>query len=61
VRQAPHIPQEAADNAPKVSQQSVAYFSRLRERHREAQKTAQQISFQPLRRITEDRDGKERS
>jgi hypothetical protein len=60
-RQAPHIPQESADSAPQVSQQSVAYFSRLRERLLEAQKGAQDVSFQSLHGIEEDRDGKKRS
>jgi transposase InsO family protein len=57
-RQAPHIPQESADSAPKISQQSVTYFTRLRERHLEAQKSAQEISFQSLHGIKEDRGGK---
>ena len=57
-RQAPHMPQEAADSAPQVSQQSVAYFTRLRERQLEAHKSAQDVSFQSLRGIEEDRDGK---
>jgi transposase InsO family protein len=46
---APSIPEEARLPPLKVSAQSVAYFSRLRERYLQSQKHNQDISFQNLR------------
>jgi transposase InsO family protein len=46
---APSIPEESHAPASKVSAQSVAYFSRLRERYLQSQKQRQDISFQKLR------------
>jgi len=46
---APSIPQESRKSAAEVSQQSVAYFSRLRERYLAGQKAGQQLSFDSLR------------
>jgi len=45
---APSIPEEAHRPALQVSAQSVAYFSRLRERYLQNQKRSQDISFQNL-------------
>jgi hypothetical protein len=55
-RHAPHIPQESQTTARQISAQSVAYFTALRQRYREAQKNAQEVSFQSLRRTKEDGD-----
>jgi putative transposase len=46
---APSIPEESQATAPQISAQSVAYFSRLRERYLKSQKQSQEISFQNLR------------
>jgi hypothetical protein len=37
-----------------ISQQSVAYFTHLREKYLEAQRNAQEVSFQTLRQMTEE-------
>jgi transposase InsO family protein len=46
---APSVPEETHRPARQVSAQSVAYFSRLRERHLQSQKHNQDVSFQNLR------------
>ncbi|OFW63876.1 MAG: hypothetical protein A2Y74_04630 [Actinobacteria bacterium RBG_13_63_9] len=46
---APSIPEESQASSPQISAQSVAYFSRLRERYLKSQKENQDISFQKLR------------
>jgi hypothetical protein len=46
---APSIPQESRATAPQISAQSVAYFSRLRERYLQSQKQRQEVSFHKLR------------
>ena len=46
---APSIPEEAKATAPEISAQSIAYFSRLRERYLQSQKQSQEISFEKLR------------
>lgn len=46
---APCIPEEARLPALQISTQSVAYFSRLRERYLQSQKRSQDVSFQKLR------------
>lgn len=46
---APSIPQESQATAPQISAQSVAYFSRLRERYLQSQKQRQEVSFEKLR------------
>jgi len=46
---APSVPEEAKATAPQVSAQSIAYFSRLRERYLQSQKLSQEISFEKLR------------
>jgi len=53
-RQAPHIPQESRTSERQVSQQSVAYFTQLREKYLQAQRNAQDVSFQSLRPMTEE-------
>jgi len=45
---APNIPEESRLSSKKVSQQSVALFSRLREKHRQELKKAQQMPFSKL-------------
>jgi transposase InsO family protein len=52
-RQAPHIPQESQASAREVSENSVAYFCRLREKLLESQQDAEEQSFQKLRNMTE--------
>jgi hypothetical protein len=47
---APSIPEESKATAPKISAQSVAYFSRLRQRYLQSQKQIQEVSFRELRR-----------
>ena len=47
---APSIPEESRATAPQISAQSVAYFSRLRERYLQSQKQIQEVSFRELRR-----------
>lgn len=42
---APNIPEESRLSSKKVSQQSVALFSRLREKHRKQLKKARQMPF----------------
>jgi putative transposase len=55
---APSIPEESRTTAPQISAQSVAYFSRLRERYLQSQKQSQEISFRKLRDpMTEDPHG----
>ena len=46
---APSVPEESRKTAPEISKQSVAYFSRLRERYLADQKAAQELSFDSLR------------
>jgi len=46
---APSIPEETKATAPEISAQSIAYFSRLRERYLQSQKQSQEISFEKLR------------
>ena len=46
---APSIPEESQATAPQISAQSVAYFSRLRERYFQSQKQRQEVSFEKLR------------
>ena len=46
---APSIPEESRATAPQISAQSVAYFSRLRERYLQGQKQGQEVSFAKLR------------
>jgi hypothetical protein len=46
---APSIPEEAHRPVRQVSAQSLAYFSRLRERYLQSQKHSQDVSFQNLR------------
>ena len=46
---APSIPEESKAPAPLISAQSVAYFSRLRERYLQSQKHRPEVSFQKLR------------
>jgi len=46
---APSIPEESKASPPKVSAQSVAYFTRLRERYLQSQKDRKDVSFQKLR------------
>jgi transposase InsO family protein len=45
---APHVPEESKKSGPEVSAQSVAYFSRLRQKYSQAQSAAQEVSFLPL-------------
>jgi transposase InsO family protein len=47
---APSIPEESKATAPQISAQSVAYFSRLRQRYLQSQKQIQEVSFRELRR-----------
>jgi transposase InsO family protein len=47
---APSIPEESHASRPQISAQSVAYFSRLRERYLQSQKQSQEISFRELGR-----------
>jgi transposase InsO family protein len=46
---APSVPEESRKSPPEISKQSVAYFSRLRERYLESQKSAAEVSFDTLR------------
>ena len=46
---APSIPEESKTPAPAISAQSVAYFSRLRERYLQSQKQRPEVSFEKLR------------
>jgi putative transposase len=46
---APSVPEESRKSAPEISKHSVAYFSRLRAKHLDSQKTAQEVSFDTLR------------
>jgi putative transposase len=46
---APNIPEESRKTLREISQQSVAYFTRLREKHLQSQKAASEVSFQTLR------------
>jgi len=47
---APSIPEESRATATQISAQSVAYFSRLRERYLHSQKQSQEVSFRELHR-----------
>jgi putative transposase len=47
-RRAPNLPQESRKTTRQISANSIAYFSRLREKHQAAQKSAQDMSFQKL-------------
>ena len=53
---APNIPQESAKSKQKVSADSVAYFTRLREKHLESRKQNSEMSFSGLLRPKEGRD-----
>ncbi len=44
----PNIPQESANSKQKVSADSVAYFTRLREKHLESRKHNRDMSFSKL-------------
>ena len=46
---APNIPEESRKTNREISQQSLAYFTRLRERYLQSQKKAQEVSFQTLK------------
>jgi putative transposase len=46
---APNIPEESRRTKCEISQQSVAYFTRLREKYLQSQKAASEVSFQTLR------------
>jgi hypothetical protein len=46
---APNIPEESRRTKGEISQQSVAYFTRLREKYLQSQKAASEVSFQTLR------------
>jgi putative transposase len=50
---APHIPQESQSSPRQVSENSVAYFTKLRQQYLESQRNAENQSFQKLRRMTE--------
>jgi transposase InsO family protein len=50
---APHVPEESRPNASQISTQSVAYFTRLREKHLLALKSQQDVSFRTLHTPTE--------
>lgn len=45
---APSIPEETRKSAPQVSQASVAYFSRLRERYLQELRNSQEVAFRKL-------------
>ena len=45
---APSIPEESRATPPQISAQSVAYFSRLRERYLQSRKQSQEVSFRDL-------------
>jgi hypothetical protein len=47
---APSIPEESRASSPQISAQSVAYFTRLRERYLQSQKQSQEVSFRQLNR-----------
>jgi hypothetical protein len=51
---APSMPEESRATPAQVSADSVAYFSRLRERHLQSQKHGQEVSFLNLQPTTED-------
>jgi putative transposase len=51
---APSMPEESRATPAQVSADSVAYFSRLRERHLHSQKHGQEVSFLNLQPTTED-------
>lgn len=55
---APNIPEESRDSAKKVSKQSVAFFTRIREKHLRELKSAQQIPFSKLFDQKENKDEK---
>ena len=54
--QAPSIPEEARKSPPQISKQSVAYFSRLRERYLQSQKSAAEVSFHTLKQNPSEED-----
>jgi transposase InsO family protein len=55
---APNIPEESRDSAKKISKQSVAFFTRIREKHLRELKSAQQIPFSKLFDQEENKDEK---
>ena len=46
---APNVPEESRKTHREISQQSLAYFTRLRERYLQSQTKAQEVSFQTLK------------
>lgn len=54
---APYVPEESRPSASQISTQSVAYFTRLREKHLLALKSQQDVSFRTLHTHTEDPHG----
>jgi transposase InsO family protein len=46
---APNVPEESRKTQREISQQSLAYFTRLRERYLQSQKKTQEVSFQTLK------------
>jgi len=52
-----HIPEESRPNASQISTQSVAYFTRLREKHLKALKSEQDVSFRALQTRKEENHG----
>ena len=46
---APNVPEESRKTQREISQQSLAYFTRLRERYLQSQTKAQEVSFQTLK------------
>jgi len=46
---APNVPEESRKTHREISQQSLAYFTRLRERYLQSQKKTQEVSFQTLK------------
>jgi len=51
---APNIPEESRKTNREISQQSIAYFTRLRDRYLQSQKQAQEVSFQTLKNHSEE-------
>lgn len=51
---APHIPEESRKTKAEISQQSVIYFTRLREKYLQSQKAASEVSFKTLRQQHEE-------
>lgn len=54
---APRIPEESRPSASQISTQSVAYFTRLREKHLKALKSEQDVSFRALQTHKEQNHG----